>query len=61
MKMHGVESFTINTSTEHNIPTSFEEKMFRNDNPEERSSHFAAKALMFVMFIGPCIIVITEE
>jgi len=44
MEMHGVESFTINTSIEHNIATSFAEKMFRNYNAEERSSHSAAKA-----------------
>jgi len=43
MKMHGVESFTINRSTEHNTPTSSAEKMFRNYNPDERSSHFEAK------------------
>jgi len=39
MEMHGVESFTINRSTEHNIATSSAEKMFRNYNAEERSSH----------------------
>jgi hypothetical protein len=44
MKMDGVESFTINRSIEHNTATSLAEKMFRNYNPEERSSHFAAKA-----------------
>jgi hypothetical protein len=37
--MQGVESSTINRSTEHNIATSFAEKMFRNYNPQERSSH----------------------